>query len=894
MMKSPPVAGAPPAPASVCVQVMQPESRDPLWRQARGQLLDRLPVAERVLQVGEDTDLAAAYRQRHPSAAWRSFDPRAQRTELRGSCDLIVVSDGLQGFPDPQRLLRDLAELAAPGATLFVSGANAAQWSALQRLIETDLTHAGEGVWGSGTLHQYSPSSLFKLLLNAGWMPHLAGAVHAGPRSAAVHDAAMAIAEAAGVPRATAERTLDMQHLIVEATRGFDSLPREAGAARFTVVVPTTRSDQLRLNVAASPGLAEVQARIITCTGAANPAQAMSEALPHCDSDWVLFCHQDIFFPSGFGEQLNALLATVRPDQRDQTLIGFAGMAINASADGFSQAGFVIDRLHRFDHPASERALSIDELAIVISRRSVHRIDPDIGWHLWATELCLASICTHQVFPRIVRLPLFHNSLNDHRLPQAFHRSAQYLAAKYPSFGPIHTLCGVIEPASATATAVESTAVPSLAADAPEGLAVRLDTVCAAIDAAMQAGGFDRALTHMVAGVHQHYRLPGVAHHALYYPELDRRLERLADHLERLGPVANEKGRPRGQLLIATELYALGGHTRALEDMSHELGNPTLLLTDLFRTYEQDPRQLDWVGERFKHVELVVLPAGSTWEKCAMLRLFTAALNPASIVHFAHHQDPIPYVATLRSGVPTQVFMHHADHNPSLGCTVSGLRHVDLSEGVRALCATHLAVTPASLPLYVEDLGVKRFGEVRDADCSVVSSGHPAKFARTGPVALAQIVRATLMAVRGRHYHIGPLDAEWVSEIGASLQAQGIDPHRFVHVGWVPSVWQCLKDLDAAFYIASAPLGGGRVAIEAQGCGYPVLYFENRAHTPLPANHPLYASRDLKWTSTDELTAVLQSATIEHAALSKSARAHYDARFSREPYRAALRQIVPT
>jgi len=174
----------------------------------------------------------------------------------------------------------------------------------------------------------------------------------------------------------------------------------------------------------------------------------------------------------------------------------------------------------------------------------------------------------------------------------------------------------------------------------------------------------------------------------------------------------------------------------------------------------------------------------------------------------------------------------------------------------------------------------------------VVSSGHPAKFARTGPVALAQIVRATLMAVRGRHYHIGPIDAGWVAEIGATLQAHGIDPQRFVHLGWVSSVWQRLKELDAAFYVASAPLGGGRVAIEAQGCGYPVLYFENPAHASLPANHPLYASRGLKWRAPDELTAVLASATAEHAALSERARAHYDAQFSRVPFRAALERVL--
>ena len=91
-------------------------------------------------------------------------------------------------------------------------------------------------------------------------------------------------------------------------------------------------------------------------------------------------------------------------------------------------------------HPASVAAVSIDELAIVIARESLHRIDPALGWHLWATDLCLTAITRHGVLPRLVRLPLFHNSSNDYVLPEAFHRSAATLAAKHAGFGVIHNL----------------------------------------------------------------------------------------------------------------------------------------------------------------------------------------------------------------------------------------------------------------------------------------------------------------------------------------------------------------------------------------------------------------------------------------------------------------------
>src|SRR5205085_329703 len=98
-------------------------------------------------------------------------------------------------------------------------------------------------------------------------------------------------------------------------------------------------------------------------------------------------CHQDVYFPAGFGQRLNALLAGISAEERPRTLIGFAGMGVAADRQGYVPAGLVVDRRARFDHPASAEVVSIDELAIVVARESLHRIDPALGWHLWATDL---------------------------------------------------------------------------------------------------------------------------------------------------------------------------------------------------------------------------------------------------------------------------------------------------------------------------------------------------------------------------------------------------------------------------------------------------------------------------------------------------------------------------
>ena len=851
-------------------------------------LLAALPSARRVLEIGASGHaLRAAYLAQHPGCVWLDSNDNTE------AFDLIVVSDGLQRVADPLSLLRGLAASAAPSAAMVLSVANSAQLATLGQLLEADLSESDHGPLVPGALRHFSPASAYKLLMDAGWMPTLAGQRSAPPPPDTLRSGVFALADALGVPRATAERSLRLQRLVIEARLSFGATQPVAQPALFSVVVPTTREQQLRLNVERSPGLREVDAQIIACRDCANPAEALAAGAAHADAEWLLFCHQDVYFASGFGQRLNELLRAIPAEQRRSSLIGFAGMAVNAARDGYAPAGFVIDRLTRFDQRESNEAVSIDELAIVVARDSLHRIDPQLGWHLWATDLCLEAVTRHKTFARIVRLPLFHNSLNDFVLPPAFHASAARLADKHAGFGAIATLCGTIDAqflghsAKAVAALAPAPAVTAL----PDGPMLVVEPATREVDAAIAAGDCEAALATIVKSVNQTYLQPGVKHRALYYPEFDRQLMQLAQVLGR-EPGTLRSGALGVPLIIATELYELGGHSRVLEDISHELHQPVLVLTDLFRTYHRDPSQLQRLQERFKHTQLLVLPDAPLWDKCRMLRDLVLKLAPRSSFFVGHHQDPIPFVATLAQAGPRRLFLHHGDHNPSLGCTLDGLQHVDFTTSLHETCTENLGAAPVRLPLFVADQGRKPFAAVRGRDYSVVTSGHPAKFARHGAQALQSIVATALGVIEGRFFHIGPLDDAWVGEIRAHLAAQGIAPERFVTLGLVPSVWQALKALDAAVYIGSAPVSGGRAGVEAQGCGYPVLCFRGFDEGSLLADYSSYADPSLGWVDMAELSERLACVGDRHAALSNAARQFYDAEFSRGRFRTILQALI--
>lgn len=433
--------------------------------------------------------------------------------------------------------------------------------------------------------------------------------------------------------------------------------------------------------------------------------------------------------------------------------------------------------------------------------------------------------------------------------------------------------------AGGEAPAVPSAAVADAGATRPAALAMEADAERAA--ALVDAGVHDEALRHIAACVSASFMKPGIAHHALYYPRFDGQIERLAGVLAARQAPATVCVTRENHLIIATELYRIGGHSKVVEEVARELTNPVLVLTDLFGHRARQPRQWDWIERHYDMAQVADLPSGTLWQRAEALHDFARRLQPRSIWYFNHHQDPVPFVATLGLPRPHKVLVHHCDHNPSLGATLGGLVHVDITDKLQQICSAHLGRETELLRLYVADRGARTFASVAGTDYSVVTAGRSGKFARGGPLALSRLVATTLATLQGRHYHVGPLDEAWSTEIAATLHGQGLDPARFVALGAVPSLWQALQQIDAAVYIGSAPVSGGRGAVEAQGCGLPVLPFTGFEPGSLLADYSSYADIALGWSDLPALAARLRTLGDRHAALSRQARAFYEEEFSR-------------
>jgi hypothetical protein len=411
------------------------------------------------------------------------------------------------------------------------------------------------------------------------------------------------------------------------------------------------------------------------------------------------------------------------------------------------------------------------------------------------------------------------------------------------------------------------------------------------------AGRYTDAVSNLVLAVHNTHRIPAYAQGFMHYPGLDRLIEPLAmramqDALHG-APSAPARG---ATLVVATEMYTVGGHSRVVADLLRELPEPTLVLTDLFGNYRKACDNLNWVHEQNPQAAVLVLLQVTLWAKCVELARLVQRLAPRQIIYLQHHQDAIAFIGTHAYPSAHKTLVHHCDHNPSLGGTLASVAHMDFTDEQARECTQVLQRPSRVLPLYVPDQGIKRFRSIAGRDYSVVTSGTTVKFARTGPVALQTLALTVLRATEGRFFHIGPLDAAWLADIHDHLAAHAVDSSRFVALGPVGSLWQTLAQLDAHLYLGSAPVGGGRAAIEAQGCGYPVVFYRSdvQSSTTLRVDS-VYASKELGWSSLDELRQVLRTFPDQQARLSAQARSLYEANYNRQAFVTALQaMLTPT
>ena len=194
---------------------------------------------------------------------------------------------------------------------------------------------------------------------------------------------------------------------------------------------------------------------------------------------------------------------------------------------------------------------------------------------------------------------------------------------------------------------------------------------------------------------------------ALFVPELDE-LARKASLM--LVPRRDPLTKSEVLVHVVTEVRSTGGHTHVLEDIAALLPDykHVLIVTNM---RESHPNLIS-VKSRLDELRVNVrlLHRSSRAEKARELSSIIGELDPCAVLLLADHDDGIAYSAVAGHATRRVLFLHHADHQPSLGASRRDYAHVDLTPACHAVCSSHPDLHASLLNLTVKDIAYSSIG----------------------------------------------------------------------------------------------------------------------------------------------------------------------------------------
>ena len=219
---------------------------------------------------------------------------------------------------------------------------------------------------------------------------------------------------------------------------------------RFSFVCCVNRPEVARHRLLASPCLHPGAGHQLVLLGnAASAGWGMQTGLALARHEWMVFLHQDVHLPEGWDALFSRALNQSLAENPAVAVVGVYGVQTNGT-----HVGFVFDRDRWIGQPMTSALPvgSLDELLIAVRVSSGLYASPELGWHLYGTDICLAAQA-HNLAAVVLHAPCEHHSSlprldhpltqlereTVHSIAQAYAHSAEVLLRRWPLAVPVHT-----------------------------------------------------------------------------------------------------------------------------------------------------------------------------------------------------------------------------------------------------------------------------------------------------------------------------------------------------------------------------------------------------------------------------------------------------------------------
>jgi hypothetical protein len=215
----------------------------------------------------------------------------------------------------------------------------------------------------------------------------------------------------------------------------FDNL----GTKPITFVVTVNKRDILEANFLASHCLNGPHPhQIIIQENFGSATAAYNDAIEKSANDLIVFCHQDMFFPSSWISDLQATLKSLETKDPNWGVLGCCGI----TSDGKFR-GYVYSSGEEIIGEPSEPAeiQTLDEIVLILRKSSGLRFDQNLPhFHLYGTDICLRA-ASRGMKSYAISIFCIHNTYQGFTLPAEFFECCKHVKRVWKEFLPIQTTC---------------------------------------------------------------------------------------------------------------------------------------------------------------------------------------------------------------------------------------------------------------------------------------------------------------------------------------------------------------------------------------------------------------------------------------------------------------------
>lgn len=204
------------------------------------------------------------------------------------------------------------------------------------------------------------------------------------------------------------------------------------------IVCASNDEECLTRNLMASPMIAEGGVPVHVERGAPSASIAYNRGLDATTAPYVIFAHQDVYFPPHWEEKLAATIARLDTEHPEWALVAPFGMSLDSRHIGDVWSTSQSDRVGA-PVSAPTEVQSFDELVIVLRRDTGIRFDEKLPlYHLYGTDIVqIARAAAKGAY--VADLPVVHNDGFHEKLRADFTAGYTYVRRKWRHALPLRT-----------------------------------------------------------------------------------------------------------------------------------------------------------------------------------------------------------------------------------------------------------------------------------------------------------------------------------------------------------------------------------------------------------------------------------------------------------------------